>query len=76
MRRFSVPFLVITQTSTLDPEPKSLKTPERMARATMSMASWRYWLATEPYEKLTVMFSLYDDSKTAMAASEPEPMVT
>ena len=45
------------------PDPRSLKMPARIERATISFAS------------SSVMSSLKSASKTAIAAREPEPMV-
>mmetsp|Transcript_14530 Transcript_14530/g.17382 ORF Transcript_14530/g.17382 Transcript_14530/m.17382 type:complete len:145 (+) Transcript_14530:71-505(+) len=53
---------VITQTSTLLPDPRSLKIPARIALATNFLPS------------STLMFSLYSASKIDIAAKEPLPM--
>ena len=55
--------LVITHTSTFDPDPKSCKIPASMASITRLLA----------YSKFKS--SLYLDSNTAIAAKLPDPMV-
>lgn len=70
--------LVMTVTSTLEPEPRSLSTPAVTALATRAMASSfctsHYTL--ELAKQHTSMLARYSLSKMDMAAREPEPMVT
>merc|ERR1740121_2857152 len=63
LRNMVPPSLVITHTSTLLPEPKSLKIPALMA------------LATSVLPSSMVKLSLYPDSRTDIAAREPLPIV-
>jgi hypothetical protein len=63
-RSISVPFAVITHASTFDPEPRSLKIPAEIAAVTNFRPSSLLRPCRQP------------DSKTAIAAREPDPIVT
>jgi hypothetical protein len=63
-RSVSVPCAVITHASMFEPEPRSLKMPAEIAADTSSSAAARS------------MSGCHVDSNTAIAASEPEPIVT
>ena len=77
---------MITQASTLDPDPRSLKIPAEMAAVTSVRASSRwghieYGLVADDEENLiekthTVISFFQPVSNTAIAAREPDPIVT
>lgn len=81
----------MTHISTLLPLPKSLNIPEHIASATkltpsslckigipsieIKACAIDFFKATNRKDKLTVSPSLYFDSKTDIAANEPDPIV-